>query len=184
MEVLFHFIFQLIKIFIQSSFYAFLVIVIFSYIGYFKPQSWFNKISGNKTKLWFSSIYKIYIFLFFFQFTYFGNHGLGDHAIIPIGHFEIVNQINGNQTYIEKNGQQLSINSFAFDGDKLFANIDSDIANYLIWDLKTDNWTFLKSEDEYIKIAHKQNYPSLNNFDNFNSYYSQYWHGWRFVLLP
>ena len=76
--VLFHFIFELIKISILGCIYASLTLVAFKIIGRYKPDSWFAKASRKKLRLWFLSGLIISVGLFGFMFTYWGDHGLGD----------------------------------------------------------------------------------------------------------
>jgi hypothetical protein len=90
MEVLFHGIFELIKISILGCIYATLTLVTFIIIGHYKPDSWFDKVSKKKLRLWFLSGLFISVGLFLFMFTYFGDHGLGDSARVPVGHFKVV----------------------------------------------------------------------------------------------
>ena len=84
--VLFHFIFELVKISILGCIYATLTLVTFKIIGRFKPESWFDIVSRKKLRLWFLSGLIASFGLFGFMFTYWGDHGLGDWARIPIGH--------------------------------------------------------------------------------------------------
>jgi hypothetical protein len=118
MDVLFHFIFELIKISILGCIYATLTLLTFKIIGHYKPDSWFDKVSKKKLRLWFLSGLVISVGLFFFMFTYFGDHGLGDSAKVPIGHFKVARQINGIDTYLQNSkGDQLGIKNFTFDND-------------------------------------------------------------------
>lgn len=79
MEVLFHFIFQLIKIGILASIYASILIGIILIVGKFKKTEYLERVKLEKGKSWFSFGFLISIGLFIFSFTYWGgNHGLGD----------------------------------------------------------------------------------------------------------
>lgn len=189
MEVLFHFIFELIKISILGSIYATLILVIFKIVGNYNPDSWFDRVLNKKLRLWFLSGFIISVGLFLFMFTYFGDHGLGDSAKVPVGHFQVVNQINGNASYIVNNkGNQLGIKNFTFDGKNLYAETDKEFngedGDYVIWDLKSDKWTFYKTQEDYIKFAKQNNYPLPNKFEDFLKFYNRHWNGWRFWLLP
>jgi hypothetical protein len=64
----------------------------FEIIGHYKQNSWFNRIS-KKLNFWYLSG-RISLGLFIFTFTYYGDHGLGDNAKIPIGHGIVINNIN------------------------------------------------------------------------------------------
>ena len=94
MEVLFHFIFQLIKIGILASVYSFILIGILLIVGKFKPNEFLKRVKSEKKKYWFSFGFLISIGLFIFSFTYWGNHGLGDGPMIPIGHWETIENTN------------------------------------------------------------------------------------------
>jgi hypothetical protein len=189
MEVMFHFIFQLFKISILSCIYATLILITFLVIGHLKPNSLFKRVSINKFRLWFISGFFTSVTLFFFMFTYFGNHDLGDSAIVPIGHFKTVNQINGDATYVQKSdGSQLGIKNFTFDSDNLYAETQPEFNagsnKYVIWNLHTDKWTFLKTDEEYLEAAKRNNYPLPDTFEEFWNFYKRHWSGWRFWVLP
>ncbi|MES2766600.1 MAG: hypothetical protein V4642_12070 [Bacteroidota bacterium] len=187
MEVLFHFVFELVKIAILGCFYATLTLVLFATLAYYQPRSLADKVSQKPSRLWWVSGLIISVALFFFMFTYWGNHGLGDIARIPIGNFKTVGQINGTSTYIEKdNGKSVGVESFAVNDNKLFAELDdySEKGSYVIWNLETDKWYFYQTRNEYLKLAKRKNYPLPDTFKDFQQHYSDYWHGWRFFLLP
>ena len=123
---------------------------------------------------------------FFFMLTYFGNHGLGDGARVPIGDLKVVKQINGENTYIEnEHGDQLGIRKFSVDNNHLYAetqkDYDAEHNDFVIWDLSTDKWNLYKTEEDYMQTG---KVPHPNTFADFWSYYDQYWNGWRFWLLP
>lgn len=189
MEALFHLLFELIKISILASIYATLTLLAFKIIGHFKPHSWFHRASKKELRFWFLSGLFISAGLLFYLFSYFGNHGLGDSARVPVGHFRVVRQINGNDAYLQNSkGDQLGINNFVFDKDYLFAETQKEYnsaeGNYVIWDLKTDDWTFYSTKEDYIKIANQHNYPLPDQFEDFWTFYRRHWSGWRFWVLP
>ena len=189
MEVLFHFIFELIKISVLASIYAALLLLISKITGRYKPDSWFNKVAKNKTKFWLLSGFIISIMLFVYMFTYFGDHGLGDSARVPIGHFKVVKQINGADSYIQNsNGEQLGIINFTFGNNRLYAETQREFngekGDYVVWDLRDDCWTFYETKAEYLMAAQQNNYPTLDRFEKFGVHYKRHWHGWRFWLLP
>jgi len=189
MEVLFHFVFELIKIAILSSIYGLLIVVIFKLIALLKPDGWFDRVSKKKLQLWFFSGLIISVGLFIFMFTYFGDHGLGDSSRVPIGHFKVIRQINGVYTYLQNDkGDQLGINNFLVDKDNLYAEIEPEFSakmgNYVIWNLRTDQWTFLRTRDDYVIAAKQYKYPSPDSFEDFWTFYNSYWNSWRFWTLP
>ncbi len=177
MEVLFHFIFELVKISILSCIYATLTLVTFKIIGHYKPDSWFDRVLKKKLQLWFLTGFFISVGLFFFMFTYFGDHGLGDSARVPVGHFKVVQQINGSDTYLQNSkGDQLGITNFTFDSENLYAETQRDFngeaVDYVIWDLKSDEWSYCKTKDDYIKFAKQNGYPLPDKFEDFWKFYS------------
>lgn len=189
MEVLFHFIFELIKISILGTIYATLTYLTILIIGKFKPESWFGQVSNKKLKLWFLSGLIISVGLFVFMLTYWGDHGLGDSTRVPIGHFKAVKGINSNNAYIEKEKyNQLEIKSFAYDNDNLYAETQRDFngekGDFVVWNLRTDEWTFYENKEEYLTVAENHNYPKPEEFQNFFEHYNRHWNGWRFWLLP
>jgi hypothetical protein len=189
MEVVFHFIFELVKIAILSSIYAILILLIFRIISYCKPDSWFDRSTKNKPKFWFLSGFIISLGLFFYMFTYFGDHGLGDSASVPIGHFKVVRQANGVDSYIQTSqGDPLGILNFTFDNNRLYAETQRENSekkgDYVVWNLQNDSWAFYKTKTDYLIAVEQNNYPPPEQFKEFWYYYKLHWHGWRFWLLP
>lgn len=187
MEVLFHGIFELIKISILGCIYATLTLLTFVVIGHFKPDSWFARVSKDKWRLWVNSGLIISVGLFIFMFTYFGDHGLGDSSRVPVGHFKVVKY--GADAYLQNDkGDQLGIINFTFDNNRLYAetqNISYEPkGDYVVWDLRTDEWTFYKTKADYLKAAIANSYPTPDKFDDFYEHYKRHWNGWRFWCLP
>jgi hypothetical protein len=186
---LIHFIFELIKISILSIVYAILILYIFKAIARHNPKSWFGRIIEKRLIVFFTSMFIISIALFNYLFTYEGNHGLGDSARIPIGCSKEVNNIDGSTTYIRNSkGKELWIGRFTYDEDYLYAETvggeNSLVDGYVVWNLKTDSLTNFNDFPEYARSVDQNNYPSPEKFEEFSEMYSQYWHGWRFWLLP
>lgn len=122
------------------------------------------------------------------MFSYYGNHGLGDSARIPIGHGKGVSQINSSSTYLEDgSGSQLSIADFYFDKNYLYAEVEQEfgeeLGQFVVWDLRIDKLIFY-TKLEYLSAAKKFKYPLPSQFNNFQKHYNFYWNGWRFFLLP
>ena len=78
--VIFHFVFEIIKISILGSVYACLILLLFRVIAVFSPDGWFARTSEKQLNFWFKSGFLISISLFSFMFTYWGDHGLGDSS--------------------------------------------------------------------------------------------------------
>jgi hypothetical protein len=189
MEVLFHFIFELVKISILSSIYALILLLVCRIISRNKPAGWFCRATKNKLKFWFLTGFIISLGLFIYMFTYFGDHGLGDSAKVPIGHFKVVRQINGADSYIQNSkGDQLGIDFFTFDNNRLYAETPSELngekGDYVVWNLQNDSWVFYKTKTDYLLAVEQNNYPHPDQFEDFLYFYRRHWDGWRFWLLP
>ena len=130
MEVLFHFIFQLIKIGILASIYSIIIIGILLLFEKVKSNDYLKKIKSQKINSWFSFGFIISILLFIFSFTYWGNHGLGDGPRIPIGHWETIENTNWNEYgYLKgqktSDGNDIETTQFKVVDDKLCGNLKS-----------------------------------------------------------
>jgi len=190
MEALGLLIFEIVKISILSGIYSALIllflIVVTSYMIN-NLSKWLNK---YKIPLWCSIGVIISVRLFMYMFSYNGDHGLGDSAIIPIGNYKVVNQIDGVSTYIQnKTGNQVDIQNFTFDKNNLYGKVkkeinDTTMGDFIVWNLNTDRWKYFNSNVEYLNAAKINGYPQLNKFNDFDYYYGNYWRGWRFWLLP
>ena len=193
MEVLFHFIFQLIKIGILASIYSIILIGILLIIGKFKPTEFIKKVKAEKKKYWFSFGFLISIGLFIFSFTYWGNHGLGDGPMIPIGHWETIENTNWTEYgYLKgqktRDGIDIETTQFKVTNDKLCGNLKSwfyDFENtYFVLDLRTDEITEFKTESEFNEYAENNKLPNSNELLSFEENYRNHWNGIRFLLLP
>lgn len=193
MEVLFHFIFQLIKIGVLASIYSFIVIGILLIIGKFKLIEYLKRVKSEKKKYWFSFGFLISIGLFIFSFTYWGNHGLGDGPMIPIGHWETIENINWNEYgYLKgqktSDGIDIETTKFKVTNNKLSGNLKSSFYefenSYFVLDLKTDEITESKTESEFNKYSAKNELPKSNDLLSFEDNYRNHWSGIRFLLLP
>lgn len=193
MEVLFHFIFQLFKIGILASIYSLILIGILLIIGKFKPTEFLQKVKLNKKKYWFGFGFIISLGLFIFSFTYWGNHGLGDGPMIPIGYWETIENTNwteyGNLKR-QKTSDEIDIETtkFIVTNNKLSGNLKSwfyDFENsFFVLDLKTDKLTEFKTESEFNKYAENNKLPKSTELLSFEQNYRNHWSGIRFWLLP
>ena len=86
MEVLGHFIFELLKI----TFLGFVYSTVLYYIFKIIPENKKPQPLKSKKILWLF----ISSFLLFYMFTPYGNHGRGDSARIPISYTKEINNIN------------------------------------------------------------------------------------------
>ena len=191
MAVLIHFLFQIIKISILGSFYATIVLFLFVTIGKISPESYFGKRLGSKMKIWWSSGFVISVALFLYMFTYWGNHGLGDSARIPIGNFKEVGETDGVYAYIEPENYQygaMPVHSFAKSENFLVGKSEVSPVDrpksYFCWNLEKDEIIFYNSEVEYNSFARKKGLPKISEFKTFRESYREYWGGMKFWLLP
>jgi len=173
---LFHFLFELVKIAALSAIYSALILLMKSI--FFKTA---DAQVMNKRNFWL--VFKItYSLLFFFSFTYYGNHGLGDEYAIPIGRGQTINQVD-EFAYFSPNssGSQIQIDRFIVKGDFLCANSEK---QYFVYNLNYNKVTQFNSETSYETYAANNQLPPLNTFKKYNDCYNDYWNGWRFWLLP
>lgn len=187
MFFLFHLIFELFKISLLSCIYALLVVVIIKRVAKYSNNKWFISIAKRRFRLWFLSGFVISVFLFSFLFSYWGNHGLGDDAYIPIGYGKTVEQIDGTRAYIRPEGhgyETMAITDFSINTHYLLGKPDvtKDTAKICVWDLET-NQVQLMDNDELNKFIILNNIKKPLIYEDFDTHYNRYWNGWRFWLL-
>ena len=189
MEVLGHFIFELLKITILGFFYSTILYFIYKIIPESKKPEWIKKWLKSKKTLW---LY-ISLFLLFYMFTPYGNHGLGDSARIPVSYTKEISNINweeyGRLNGIESSeGNDIESTQFKVENNMICGNLNSgfyDYKNsYFIYDLDTEKLQEFKTEKEYNEFASNKNLPKSSELKSFKENYSEYWSGWRFFLLP
>lgn len=193
MEALFHLIFELVKIFILSCVYARLVLSVFELIATFKPGSWIDRVSKKKIRFLFLSGSIIYISLFIFMFTYWGNHGFGDSAKIPIGYGIVVKNINwdgyGCLEGLETSDNfSIQMTKFLVVDNKLIGNLDSWFYSYqnayFVYEMKPKKIREFGTQGEFDEYALANNLPTSEKLLTFEQNYRNRWSGWRFWLLP
>lgn len=191
MEFLFHFAFELVKISILGCVYATLTLFVFKAIGHYKPSTWFERVSQKKLRLWLLSGLCIWVGLFFFMFTYWGDHGLGDSSRVPIGHWREIQEINGMQGYIQDNDNgvnALDIDKFMVTDAFVYGIANSANENYegqyFIYDLEKNKVKTFELEKEFEDFLATINLDTRPLYKNFSYYYVKHWAGWRFWLLP
>ncbi|WP_405376619.1 hypothetical protein [Nonlabens sp. Asnod3-A02] len=191
MEALVGLIALFIKIAILGSVYATLVVLIIIILAKFFPDRIFENLLKNKKSLWFTSGFIISILLFGYSFTFWGDHGLGDSARIPLSHFQEIDNTNWIETNIEPVNYPygaMSIESFSIMEDVVVGTtavspVDRPLP-YFLWNVKTNYITFFKSEEDYIHHASVNHLAMPETFQTFGENYSDYWNGWRFWMLP
>lgn len=188
MEVLLHFIFELLKISILGSIYAFLTLETFKIIGHYNPDSWFDRVSKKKMQLWFISGLIISTTLFIFMFTHYGDHGLGDSARIPLRHQREIQETNGTQAYIQDTGiSALVLNKFIITNDFVYGLTDANEnydEKYFVYDLADNSVRTFEQENGYLNFLTAKNLDTRPDYKDFSYYYKQHWSGWRFWTLP
>lgn len=185
---LIHFIFELFKISVQGAIYS---SIIFFGITYFvKPKAGLlsNFFKKEQGLTWISSWIVISFGLFCFMFSYYGDHGLGDSARIPIGHHREIQQTDLLSHIEQKNKGVVYINEFAITNDYVYGksdkyNIDLN-QNYFVYDLKSDVIQTFDQQEAFNNYLTSKGLDQGATYETFGFYYSKYWNGWRFWLLP
>ncbi|TCD04590.1 hypothetical protein EZ449_16705 [Pedobacter frigidisoli] len=193
MEVIIGFIGSLIKISILSSIYALLTLSSFRLITKFKPNSWFDRASTKKIRLWLISSSVFSAGLLCYLFTHWGFHGFGDGPRIPIGHGVVVDNTNweeyGYMNVAEtSDSMKIEMTKFKVVNDKIIGNLESGFYDYknsfFIYDLDEKVFTEFKTTKDYVEFATKNNLPLINELRTFRENYFDYWGGWRAWFLP
>jgi amino acid transporter len=189
MEVLGHFIFELLKIIILGFFYSTILYFIYKKLPENNKPEWIKKLLKSKRILWIF----ISLILLFYMFTPYGNHGLGDSARIPISFNKEISNTNwdeyGRLNEIKSSeGNDIELTKFKIENNMICGNLKSGfydyINSYFIYDLNAEKLQEFKSEKEYNEFATNINLPKSNELKSFEENYSEYWSGWRFFLLP
>lgn len=193
MEALIHLIVSCVKIALLASLYLFVIkhlLVFLMKRGVIsKETKLFDRFQQHEGKSW----WLIALFLFIWMHSFWGNHGFGDSARIPIGKGVYIFTINWNDCAV-LNGvktaaaKDVHTTSFAFQKGIIMGNMKSDFYdyynNYFVYDTKTallKEFPFKKGYNEY---AEKHGLVPTVDFKSFNEHYKAYWHTWRFFLLP
>lgn len=184
MTVLFHFMFECIKIILLSTFYTTLVLLLLSKGDYKYVILQVKRLIQLKyvNKIHFS----ICLLLFVYMFTYYGDHGLGDYARIPLGYKKNIERIDST-TLIKTKKKTHFVHKFYKQNHLVFIQaqpgpLTKQVQYYLVWNLKTDTFKTFESP-EFLTEFYNSSF-NLNAFKTFWENYSDYWHGWRFWLLP
>lgn len=184
MEVLFHFVFQLVKIAILSTFYLGILLLITRIPSLSKKSYCKNLKSKTDTKLFTWVV--LSLILFIWQFTYWGDHGLGDYSRIPIGKWQAIEQIDYDNMFIRPDGHEfetLGIKNYSLDKGYCFG-LMSEEGEYFIWNLSTNGIQKFDNHIEYYKVILSKDLDNSIVFHSFEEAYRSHWGGWRFWLLP
>ena len=175
MSASFHFVFEIFKIAIQAAIYSSVILIL---------KFFLTAITGNsRLKLIkFNTVFNVIAgLMFIFSFTYYGNHGLGDDANIPLGHGKTMLSSDGYPyIYLEPN-RQVNVDSFLVRNDYLCFTSSGSYYDYQLASGKLNSY---KYKQDYETYASAHNLPLVNEFKTFYPQYDTYWNGWRFWLLP
>jgi len=188
MEYLFGFVCTLIKIALQASVYAWVVYWLAHWADTrLALDSALGRASRNRKKFWRRSFAAAYGALFLFSCTYWGDHGLGDHARLPIGHGEAIEELNGIETYFEASPplqvatDQPFIDRFQVAGDVLCGQASD--KSFFTYNLATKEQQHFADSSEYDAYARPRGLAPIGEFQSFWKQYGRHWGGWRFWLL-
>ena len=172
---LFHLGFEIFKIAVQAAFYSSIMLFLIFIL---------NRITGNNRLrvVKFRTIYfTIASLMLIFSFTYYGDHGLGDEAYLPLGHGKVMNSSDGYAYFYLEPNNQIYIDSFLVRNDHLCFTSK---ASYYDYRLQSGKWDKYNSKQEYEAYSSTRNLPRVNEFKSFYPQYAAYWNGWRFWFLP
>jgi energy-coupling factor transporter transmembrane protein EcfT len=173
MSALFHLGFEAVKISALSAVYS---SIIYLFLHKLKP---IRKLASVRFKSIFLTLSGL---LFIFLFTYYGNHGLGDEANIPLGHHKTMESSDG-YAYFAPEGMtaQIKVDSFLVKNDNLCIASPDGI---YVYNLATDNLKNFSDRPSYQQYAQTSDLPTLSQFKKFDTQYREYWNTWRFWTLP
>ncbi len=175
MFTLIHFAFQLFKIAIQATVYSLIILGIILLLHSITKNSRFRLI---KLKTIYISIY---VLMFIYSFTYWGNHGLGDETYIPLGHQKTMEGTDGYACFYLKPNELVAVDSFLVRNDHLYFASEN---SYYDYDLVSNNWDKYDGKSDYERYLSIRHLPQVNEFKRLYQLYSDYWNGWRFWFLP
>ena len=191
MESAFHFVFELFKIAALAAVYSCVILLL--YRGFSREKYKKVVLRQGKARLWLKLYLLFYAGLFIFMFTYWGNHGLGDSAQIPVGHFTTMQNINWTAyaTLDDRefsNGDPIQTTAFIVYDDRVLGNCESDFYSpaykYFIYDLDSRDLVEFPDEATFTAFTARHKLPGSKDLKSFEENYSDYWRGWRFWLLP
>jgi hypothetical protein len=181
MEVLFHLAFQLVKVSLQSSIYAILLLGLF--------RIWVR--GTDNFNLWLNLAGLILVLLMLYgSFSHYGNHGLGDSSRLPLAHGRTIHL--SSKTYIKLDGSKIDseiyIDKFALSEKYVFGYLDNSQTNYdkiyFVFDLQRNKVSQFEKEADYLAFLVQAHINPDTKLADFFEHYHNYWSGWRFWLLP
>lgn len=187
MFALFHLILTLIKISIQASIYATILFLILYLLNKNWEKKIINKWMERKLLTWWIIGLVFSVGLFCYSFTYWGNHGFGDSARIPIGYGQTIYNGDGVWTYfyadLSRRNDQYEISEYEIKNNKLCASQEEE-DKYFVFDLESSELQKFDNKVDYENFALKNELPLPDEFHDFFYHYQNYWGGWRFYFLP
>ncbi|PJJ53251.1 hypothetical protein [Hymenobacter chitinivorans] len=188
METLLHLIFTFCKIAIQASVVATLLLKLVRWYAPRDPAHPLVRASRHGKRFWWASGFLVSLALFGFSLTYWGNHGLGDYARIPLGHGEAMEELNGVQAYFEPlahltdNADNPEVLAYQVHDGVLCVALGPD-STFVVYYLASKHHQLFADRAAYAAHARSHHLPRPAEFERFKQHYSRYWNGWRFWLL-
>lgn len=189
MEYLAGFVFTLFKIAVQAGVYATVLLWLLGRLAAHRPARLVKRINYDGWHLWRILFGGVYAALFLFSCTYWGDHGLGDSARLPLGYGEEMAEINGTETYFtaavpfkvsDMAGAQ-DIAKFKVANDILCAQAEE--THYFAYNLATKENQVFADAQAYNAYAGPRGLPASGELETFWRQYGRYWGGWRCWLL-
>jgi hypothetical protein len=183
-------IFGLIKIPILACIYASVLLFVLYIIEKKCSNLWLSNLLKKKVRLWFFCGLASFLFLTVYLFLNWSDLGLDENSRIPIGHGKYVCQMERDKSYINPQGfkeKTVLIEDFYISPDYVFAETEYELAiqkksQILVWNLKTDEVTFLKSFENIKEFKNKNGIIEKIEFKDYYIHHRKYWNGWRMLL--
>ena len=179
MEALLDLIYTIIKVYLVSFVYVKVYSIISQKLSKTKFCNILPEIKNKRDRKYIRIT--ITIILILFSFTYWGNKGYGDEALIPLGFKKHVEQINSNQAYINPEKYKyrtLNIEKFDIQNKYVFGeSINSPVDSpppYFVWNFETEEFLFFDKIESLKKYLATKNINQIK-LKTFNSNYLTYW---------
>lgn len=189
MEYIVGFVLALFKIALQATAYATILLWIVSLISrkVLIIRNLIVNIDG--WEFWQCGFVVVYVGLFLFSLTYWGDHGLGDSVRLPLGYGEEIVELNGTETLFEGKapfmvsdmGGAQSVNRFQVTDETLCGQAER--TSYFTYNMATKTSRVFADAQAYSAYAASHGLPPSEDFQPFWKHYQRYWGGWRFWLL-
>jgi len=187
------------KTIVLSTIYTTIILLILKLAGRNSENNFLKKLQKRKLRFWLLTHFLISVALFSFSFTYWQDTGLGDNSKIPIGYGQTIQNEDFEWTYFypdltktEPNKDEFVILDYVIESDKICAEVSHENTispkyDYIVYDLKTKTLTTIKTEDEYLEYARKNNLPLNSTFYNFEKHFYEFLNArpfWNRWLVP